>query len=93
MSIGQLNGNWEKLLKAMLLAGPMLIPWAGWMTIEVFNVKGDLREFRATGPRWTKASADLSRLQMKEEIMEEVRHIARRLDSIEARLERRGEKQ
>ena len=49
--IGNLNGHWATLLRFCLATYPLLIGWAGWVTVE--QVKDS--EFRKMGPRLTPA--------------------------------------
>jgi hypothetical protein len=74
--IGDMNGKWAILFKAQLALGafvlPMLVPWAVWVTGQVFEAKSQLNAFTSAGPRYTADQAVADGLRLRRDIIQEI---------------------
>jgi len=59
-------------LSISALLFPMIVAWCTWVTVQVFSADSDFKEFKAAGPRYTFAQAELDHLKVKNEIMGEI---------------------
>lgn len=79
--IGQLNGKWSILFRAMLSVMVFAIPYS--ITLHVYQVKSVIElkisqaqigsridQFMAPGPRYTKVNAETDNLQLRREMLE-----------------------
>lgn len=71
-----LNGSWEMIFKstigALALFMPFAMAWFTWATVQIFEIRSDVRVFMSAGPRYTPRDAMLDNLELKNDIMEEV---------------------
>ena len=56
------NGNWEILWKLNQILLPIVIAWAVWATVSIFEGKA----WRNEGPRYTQKDADKMRLEIQQ---------------------------
>ena len=53
---------WQILLKVNMVLIPLVIAWATWATVNIFELRG----FQGQGPRFTAIDADNKTLEMRE---------------------------
>lgn len=70
------NGNWETIFKstigALALFMPFAMAWFTWATVQIFEIRSDVRVFMSAGPRYTPSDARVDNLELKNTIMAEV---------------------
>lgn len=93
--IGQLNGKWSILFRALMVVGaifaPFFITLSAWLVTSIYDVRldqailaGKIEAFIDSSPRYTPDMAERDNLRLKAELLDDVHT---HLEVIEERLD------